>query len=276
MDLQDVGDLFLSKGILKDRTSGDKQEWMDTFSNLKRSEEDMANIWTMHRRDTNTNRIFQVPTPLEFKQDMDIMDYIILTNTTYEFEGLHKRFNNCSSMWGLGRDSEQGILFNFYSTRYIFFTLVQGYKGQSTTEGLRVLRVFNKTAPIINTGTAGGIKGADIYLLGDESVRVPLNFKIVEWKTGCVFTEGEDIKGAKRLCFDEGFERKGGIEELMKVTYEDRRFNEDVMTACRDLEFSCLEGALYTSNFKLEMFEPDLEKIRASNFACAWIWSMEG
>ena len=82
-------------------------------------------------------------------------------------------------------------------------------------------------------------------MLGDESVRVPLNFKIVEWKTGCVFTEGEDIKGAKRLCFDEGFERKG-IEELMKVTYEDRRFNEDVMTACRDLEFSCLEGALYT------------------------------
>ena len=50
------------------------------------------------------------------------MDYIILTNTTYEFEGLHERFNNCSSMWGLGRDSEQGILFNFYSTKYIFFT----------------------------------------------------------------------------------------------------------------------------------------------------------
>merc|ERR1712059_23095 len=123
------------------------------------------------------------------------VDTMILTNTVYEYEELAKEFDSCPICIGqLGQDTEQGMIFRFYMTEVLVFALVWGYKGSQSPEGVRIIRVMNKTAQIINTGTTGALREADIFLVDNAVVKVPLDAPITEKIEVCTYCEGDNLE----------------------------------------------------------------------------------
>ena len=124
----------------------------------------------------------------------------------------------------------------------------------------------NKTATIINTGTTASLHEPDIYIIKDSNVKVPLGAQVMQQANLCVYSEGEELEGAKRYSFAGGFEKSEKLNQPIKMSTKDRHFNEDIMSICEDLKYSFMEGALYTSRYKMEIIKSDLEMMRLSNF----------